>query len=122
MKNYIFIALCLSASLMVIGVVRSLADNKDPKGTQAIPPTTEKALFAGGCFWCMEKPFEVLDGIITATSGYSGGKTKNPTYQDYGSGGHIEVVQIIFDPQKIITRATHSVTATTETLRDVTLF
>ncbi len=62
---------------------------------------TEKALLAGGCFWCMEKPFEILDGVISVTSGYAGGSTKNPTYQNYGAADHIEVVQIIYDPMKI---------------------
>ena len=63
--------------------------------------TTEKAMFAGGCFWCMEKPFEKLDGVISVISGYAGGKTKDPTYQDYMAGGHIEVVQITYDPAKV---------------------
>lgn len=62
---------------------------------------TERALFAGGCFWCMEKPFETLEGVISVTSGYTGGSTENPSYKDYGKGGHIEVVQIIYDPEKI---------------------
>ena len=59
------------------------------------------ALFAGGCFWCMEKPFEQLDGVASVVSGYSGGKTMNPSYQDYSSGGHIEVVQIRYDSAKV---------------------
>ena len=63
--------------------------------------TTEKALFAGGCFWCMEKPFEILDGVISVTSGYAGGATVNPTYENYMSGGHIEVVEIVFDPARV---------------------
>jgi peptide methionine sulfoxide reductase msrA/msrB len=62
---------------------------------------TEKALFAGGCFWCMEKPFEILDGVISVTSGYAGGSRKNPTYQNYGAAGHVEVVQIIYDSMKV---------------------
>ncbi len=62
---------------------------------------TERALFAGGCFWCMEKPFESLEGVISVTSGYAGGTTENPTYQNYGHGGHTEVVQIVYDPGKI---------------------
>jgi peptide methionine sulfoxide reductase msrA/msrB len=62
---------------------------------------TAQALFAGGCFWCMEKPFESLEGVISVTSGYAGGTTDNPTYQNYGQGGHTEVVQIIYDPAKI---------------------
>jgi len=62
---------------------------------------TQKALFAGGCFWCMEKPFEHLDGVISVTSGYTGGTTENPTYENYLAGGHIEVVEIVYDPARI---------------------
>ena len=58
----------------------------------------EKALFAGGCFWCMEPPFEKLNGVTSVVSGYAGGTTANPTYEDYDKNGHIEVVQISFDP------------------------
>ncbi len=57
----------------------------------------QKAMFAGGCFWCMEKPFEQLDGVIAVVSGYAGGSTKNPTYKNYERGGHVEVVEITFD-------------------------
>lgn len=59
------------------------------------------AIFAGGCFWCMEKPFEQLDGVSAVISGYSGGRSEHPTYKNYGTGGHIEVVKVIFDPSKI---------------------
>ncbi len=62
---------------------------------------TRTALFAGGCFWCMEKPFEELDGVVSVTSGYTGGRTEDPTYQDYGEGGHLEAVEIVYDPAKI---------------------
>ena len=64
---------------------------------------TEKAYFGGGCFWCMEPPFEVLDGVIEATSGYMGGETENPTYEEVSMGntGHVEVVEIEFDPNII---------------------
>ncbi|PLX97656.1 MAG: methionine sulfoxide reductase [Desulfuromonas sp.] len=61
----------------------------------------EKALFAGGCFWCMEKPFEHLDGVVSVISGYAGGTTKNPSYEDYSRNGHIEVVQISYDPREV---------------------
>ncbi len=101
MKNSLFITLCITALLLVLGTIIGITGNKDHPRAQEVPKTTEKALFAGGCFWCMEKPFEALDGVLSATSGYAGGTTKNPTYQDYGAGGHIEVVQIIYDPQKI---------------------
>lgn len=61
---------------------------------------TNKATFAGGCFWCMVKPFVEYDGIHKVTSGYMGGHLENPTYEDVkaGQSGHLEVVQIEFDP------------------------
>lgn len=61
----------------------------------------EKATFAGGCFWCMEAPFEKLHGVIDVVSGYAGGQAENPTYQDYAQKGYIEAVQITYDPSKI---------------------
>jgi peptide methionine sulfoxide reductase msrA/msrB len=63
----------------------------------------EKATFAGGCFWCMEPPFEEIDGVVEVISGYSGGKEKNPTYEQVASGktGHAEAVQITYDPSKV---------------------
>ena len=64
---------------------------------------TAKATFAGGCFWCMEPPFDKLDGVSATISGYTGGKKKNPTYEEVSSGstGHAEAVQIAYDPKKI---------------------
>ncbi len=64
---------------------------------------TQKATFAGGCFWCMEQPFDVLSGVLSTTSGYIGGQESNPTYQQVSAGntGHTEAVQIIFDPEKV---------------------
>lgn len=66
-------------------------------------PQTAKATFAGGCFWCMEPPFDKLDGVLSTVSGYIGGTTKNPTYEQVSSGrtGHAEAVQITYDPEKI---------------------
>jgi len=62
-----------------------------------------KATFAGGCFWCMEHPFDQLPGVVSVTSGYSGGVTKNPTYKEVsaGSTGHAESVQVVYDPARI---------------------
>ena len=62
-----------------------------------------KATFAGGCFWCMEPPFDKLDGVISTTSGYAGGHVANPTYKQVSAGqtGHLESVQVVFDPEKI---------------------
>lgn len=69
----------------------------------AVPEKTEIATFAGGCFWCMEAAFQEVPGVISAISGYTGGKTENPTYNDVLSGktGHREAVQLTYDPQKI---------------------
>ena len=62
-----------------------------------------KAYFAGGCFWCMEESFEKLTGVEKVISGYSGGKTENPTYEEvtYGNTGHLEVVEVIYDANLI---------------------
>lgn len=60
----------------------------------------EKATFAGGCFWCMEPIFEKLDGVQEVVSGYTGGTGLNPTYEDHNAKGHLEAVQITYDPSK----------------------
>lgn len=64
---------------------------------------TEKATFAGGCFWCMEPPFEQLVGVQSVTPGYTGGKKANPSYDEVSTGatGHAEAVEILYDPEKI---------------------
>ena len=71
--------------------------------TSNMSQNTEKAYFAGGCFWCMEPPFEALDGVLEATSGYMGGETENQTYEQVSMGntGHAEVVEIEYDPNII---------------------
>ncbi|MBP7280423.1 MAG: peptide-methionine (S)-S-oxide reductase MsrA [Leptospiraceae bacterium] len=61
------------------------------------------AVFAGGCFWCMESPFEKVAGVKEVISGYTGGQKENPTYEEVSSGttGHLEAVQVVYDPKKI---------------------
>jgi len=72
-------------------------------GGQTSDARYEKATFAGGCFWCMEPPFDDLPGVISTTSGYTGGRTKNPTYEQVSSGGtgHAEAIEVVYDPSKI---------------------
>jgi methionine-S-sulfoxide reductase len=70
--------------------LNSLADEK-----------LEKAIFAGGCFWCMEADFDKIAGVEEVVSGYTGGTGINPTYEDYGKKGHIEAVELTYDPSKI---------------------
>ncbi len=73
----------------------------------AAPPpaaaATAKAPFAGGCFWCVESDFDKVPGVVSTTSGYMGGQTKNPTYEQVSAGGtgHAEVVQVEYDPKKV---------------------
>lgn len=62
---------------------------------------TDTAIFAGGCFWCVESDFEKLPGVVEVISGYSGGRTTNPTYKNHGRTGHYEVGKVIFDPSQI---------------------
>ena len=67
------------------------------------PAATETAVFAGGCFWCVESDFDKVDGVISTTSGYTGGTTANPTYEQVSAKhtGHAEAEKIVFDPKKI---------------------
>lgn len=95
----ILCTVCCILLLMLSGTYAVWASNESTAATQTA--TTAKALFAGGCFWSMTKPFAVLEGVISVTSGYAGGTTKNPTHENYGQGGHMEVVQIVYDPKKI---------------------
>jgi peptide-methionine (S)-S-oxide reductase len=89
----LLILVCWAASL----VAQPLAaqDKAAPKHATAI--------FAGGCFWCMEPPYDVLPGVVSTTSGYIGGKVRNPTYEQVSAGttGHTEAVQVVYDPSKV---------------------
>jgi len=74
--------------------------------TQPTPPAPAglaKATFAAGCFWCVEPPFDKLEGVVSTTSGYISGHVKNPSYKDVsnGSTGHTEAVEVVYDPSKV---------------------
>src|SRR6266404_9014602 len=91
MKKLIFALL----SIPMLGVMTMSDAKADAK--------TMKATFAGGCFWCMQPPFEQLKGVTSVMAGYTGGHTKNPTYEDVctGTTGHAESIQVVYDPAKI---------------------
>jgi len=70
---------------------------------QAVEGDLARATFAGGCFWCMEPPYDKLDGVISTTSGYTGGTKLNPTYEQVSGGhtGHFEAIEVLYDPKKV---------------------
>ena len=90
--------LILKTVLLWMGVV--LIISAAPESMAASGQGLEKATFAGGCFWCMEPPFDKLEGVKSVVSGYTGGYKKNPTYEEVSSGstGHAESVEITYDP------------------------
>ena len=71
--------------------------------TAAVQAATATAVFAGGCFWCIEKDIEALPGVVAVESGYTAGKTTNPTYESVSAGrtGHTEAVRVVYDPAKV---------------------
>ncbi len=86
-----------------LAVILALAGHAQAQTAKPSAQGTAKATFAGGCFWCMEHPYDKLPGVISTTSGYMGGKTKNATYEQVSTGttGHAEVVQVEYDPAKV---------------------
>lgn len=91
--------------LLLAGLASGLAPNAFSQTNTMNPETnpTELATFGGGCFWCTEAMFQTLKGVKSVTSGYAGGKTANPTYEQVCAGdtGHAEVIQIAFDPREV---------------------
>jgi len=94
----------LGAAALVLTAGAFLPRGSQPAAAPALTPgfATDTAVFAGGCFWSMEKAFEHVPGVVSAVSGFSGGTVANPSYDDVGSRntGHAEAVQVVFDPAR----------------------
>jgi len=88
---------------IALSLVLSLGALASAMGQGSEPQRTAVATFAGGCFWCVEADFDKVDGVISTTSGYTGGHTANPTYEQvsHGGTGHAESVEIVYDPAKV---------------------
>jgi len=97
-QTFLFAALVLATIATVTG-----AGAAEERTMVPVNDNYSKATFAGGCFWCMEPPFDKLEGVISTTSGYTGGTEGNPTYKEVSAGktGHAEAVQVLYDPGKV---------------------
>ncbi len=98
-KYLLIAAVFLALSLGVLLGADRMKDKKQDMGNGSF----ELATFAGGCFWCMEPPFEKLDGVLEVRAGYTGGEKENPTYDEVLSGttGHLEAIQVSYDPDRV---------------------
>jgi peptide-methionine (S)-S-oxide reductase len=88
----------MTTLLAIAGLMAGLTSAADARS-----PALAEAIFAGGCFWCMEPPFDAVDGVISTTSGYTGGHVVDPTYEQVSSGttGHAEALKVVYDPRKV---------------------
>ncbi|OGE22416.1 MAG: peptide-methionine (S)-S-oxide reductase [Candidatus Dadabacteria bacterium RIFCSPHIGHO2_12_FULL_53_21] len=91
------------AALLVISLTGLLRAEESVSTAKTQDAGYETATFAGGCFWCIQPPFDKLEGVVSTTVGYTGGKEKDPTYEQvsYGKTGHAESIEIIYDPKKV---------------------
>jgi len=90
----------LCSLMLMIAAASATAQLKPAEQTS---PATATAIFAGGCFWCVEADFDKVTGVISTTSGYTGGQKTNPTYEQVSAGdtGHVEAVQVVYDPKRV---------------------
>jgi peptide-methionine (S)-S-oxide reductase len=95
-----YLASALVAGAMLLAAAPAIAQEASPAKAE---DGQAFATFAGGCFWCMEPPYDELEGVIATTSGYTGGSKADPTYQEVSAGGtgHAEAVQVTYDPAKV---------------------
>ena len=91
------------AAALLLGLAGWGNAQSPPQAPIATTATTAKAIFAGGCFWCVESDFDKIDGVLSTTSGYTGGSVANPSYEQVSGKhtGHAEAVEIVFDPRKV---------------------
>jgi peptide-methionine (S)-S-oxide reductase len=106
MKNLSFLILSLSLSLLQLyGCAQPMTNEKTTIARKTDVPTEflDTATVGGGCFWCTEAQFQLLDGVVSVVSGYSGGHVKNPAYREVcnGTTGHAEVIQVTYDTRKL---------------------
>jgi len=100
-------AVLVGLALAVAGVVSGAGDASAPDAAAPsaaeVEPEPAVAVFAGGCFWCMEKPFDEIDGVVSTTSGYTGGHVADPSYEDVtrGDTGHVEAVRVVYEPERV---------------------
>ena len=90
--------------LVLLGAVLVFAGPAAPADeAPASEPARATATFAGGCFWCMQPPFDALDGVVSTTVGYTGGHAAHPTYEEVSAGGtgHAESIQVVYDPRRV---------------------
>jgi peptide-methionine (S)-S-oxide reductase len=102
----LLLGLCLLGAMVLawdalpfFATANSLPEKVNPTADASLATAT----FAGGCFWCMEKPFDAVAGVVSTTSGYTGGNQANPTYAEVSAGGtgHVEAVQVLYDPAQV---------------------
>lgn len=106
MKPFNMIFLVVGAGLLLFalyktGVVKKVKEGVSMQGKEAVRGSLETATFGGGCFWCMQPAFDNTKGVAEVIAGYAGGTGENPTYQDYAQKGHVEVIQMSYDPKQV---------------------
>ena len=96
-------SLLVAALLLGPGGPLGAAEEHADGSAIAQPPQTQTATFAGGCFWCMQPPFDRLPGVLATTVGYTGGRQDHPSYEEVSAGktGHAEAIQVTYDPSKV---------------------